>query len=725
MKNQVKQSMKSRTTASIIKFSTLALSVSVLLGLSACSDSQQAEKTEAAASQAQAVASTSYSNSLSASEQLPHYLERDITDEVFYFVMPDRFHNGKSENDMGDPETPISYGGLDTTSKWAFHGGDMVGVEAKLDYIQNLGITSIWMTPILRNKAIQKDGFGHHGYWVVDFTEIDPHFGTNDELKSLIDAAHERNIKVFFDIITNHTADVIKFEECHNENGKFLEEDQTSCEFITEAEMAAGKSYTPFVPDAEKGVKVPEWLNDPKYYNNQGDNLWQGESVITGDFAGLDDIDTSLPEVQEKMIDIFNNLITEFKPDGFRIDTVKHVDIEFWQRFGPAITEHAQSIGIPNFHIFGEVYDGNPAGLSKYTTAGKLPSVLDFGFFFNVKDSVLQGQDINRLGTLFDNDDYYRDHDSSEDLLLNFLGNHDAGRVGHFLQSGGYSDDADSHLQRSQLAHALMYFSRGVPVVYYGDEQGFSGDGGDVDARENMDPSKVDVYNDNILIGSNKTTADDNFDTQHPLYKTLADLANVRVNHAALRTGIHQVASIDDDTGMLAFKRIHLEENEATSTTEATEYLIAFNLSNAARQFKLAVDSNEFEHVYTLGGKVEHQIEQGVLSLEMPKLSAIVLAAKTPVPTASIAQVNIADIFEENDRSFIPVEVAFKTPHATNLAKVSYFFVNADGSERFIAADDTAPYRAIVMPEQLEGIKEIRVEVSNFANETLSKSMTL
>ncbi|MFC4701447.1 alpha-amylase family glycosyl hydrolase [Glaciecola siphonariae] len=693
-----------------------------LATISACSDTKQDATTEnsaPAASYSKQTLSTQGKDelSLSASEQLKPYLERDITDEIFYFVMPDRFHNGKAENDMGDPNNAISYGGLDKTSKWAFHGGDMVGLEAKLDYLQNLGITSIWMTPILRNKAIQKDGFGHHGYWVVDFTEIDPHFGSNDELKSLIDAAHARNIKVFFDIITNHTADVIKFKECHNEDGKFKEDGQKGCEFISKADMAAGKTYTPFVPEKEQGVKVPEWLNDPKYYNNQGDSTWQGESVITGDFAGLDDINTSLPEVQTKMIEIFENLISEFKPDGFRIDTVKHVDIEFWQAFGPAITEHAKSIGIPNFHIFGEVYDGNPAGLSKYTTAGKLPSVLDFGFFFNVKDSILEGKDIGRIGALFDNDDYYRDEDSGPELLLNFLGNHDAGRVGHFLQKSFTQADDATLLRRSELAHALMYFSRGVPVVYYGDEQGFTGDGGDVDARENMDPSLVDVYNDNILIGTSKTTADDNFDTDHPLYQSLAELAQIRVANRVLRSGIHQMHMANDDTGILAFSRID------PSTRE--EYLVMFNLSETPRNVKMSVDSSAFSTVYRLGNVNEPKVAQGVLSAAMPRLSALVLKASEQVPTSNIAQVTIGDIYTDNERAFIPVEVATKTPHANTLLNVTYYGVDPDGSERMIASDNTSPYRAVVMPEVLSSIATIRVEVSNYDDELVSETMTL
>ena len=246
------------------------------------------------------------------SEQLPHYLERDVRDEVFYFVMPDRFANGNVDNDQGDESIPESFGGFDPTSNGHYHGGDMVGLKDKLPYLQEMGITAIWMTPIMRNQAVQGDSSGYHGYWVLDFTEIDPHLGSNQDLVDLIDAAHKLNMKVFFDIIANHTADVIKFEECHGEDGKqWLGENPGLCDYKTKAQVANGDKYTVFVPEGSEDIKVPAWLNDPKYYNSQGDSLWHGESAVYGDFAGLDDIDTENPEVVSGLIETFKGVACE------------------------------------------------------------------------------------------------------------------------------------------------------------------------------------------------------------------------------------------------------------------------------------------------------------------------------------------------------------------------------------------------------------------------------
>lgn len=648
-------------------------------------------------------------------------LRRSIQDEIFYFVMPDRFHNAKPENDNGDPKRPISYGGLDRSSKWAFHGGDIAGVEAKLDYIQNLGITSIWMTPILRNKAIQNDGFAHHGYWVVDFTEIDPHFGNNQELKDLIAAAHKRGIKVFFDIITNHTADVIKYKECHKDNGDYLLYDQEGCTFISKQEQLAGETYTPFLLEQEKNVKVPEWLNDPRYYNNQGDSFWQGESAVKGDFSGLDDIDTSQAEVITGLTTVFKDLITNFKPDGFRIDTVKHVDIEFWQTFGPAVMEHAVAIGIPDFFIFGEVYDGNPAGLSKFTTEGKLPSVLDFGFAFNAKDVLFNNKPVSQLAQLFDNDDYYRDHDSGPNELLNFLGNHDMGRVGHFIEQGLSNASDQEKLRRSQLAHAFMYFSRGVPVVYYGDEQGFTGDGGDVDAREDMDPSLVDVYNDNVLLGTNSSTSDNNFDSSHPIYLTLAELASIRSEHASLRHGEHINRLTDTSKQVYAFSRVAMKP-DANISDKMKDYLIAFNFSTKPQTVSITTHGQAYENISTGLLSSTPNVSDDKVSFTLAPLSYSMLRSSEALPASTLTALTLNKTYIDNNRVILPFELQFAEQTQLNMARIDVYDTTHSEHGTLISFDTTAPYRAVLNKKQAADIQSIKVVASNLHGQSIVES---
>ena len=549
---------------------------------------------------------------------LPHYLDRDVQEEVFYFVMPDRFNNGNTDNDLGSKTQPISAGGFDKSHKGMFHGGDIQGLKDKLPYLKELGISAVWLTPILRNQAMQADSSGYHGYWVLDFTEIDPHLGSNDDLKDLISSAHAENIKIYFDIITNHTADVIKYVECHGEDGlQWLVKSDKGCPFKSSEQLANGEKYTPIIPKGHQQLKTPAWLNDPKYYHNQGDSFWQGESSKRGDFAGLDDIDTNNPEVLAGMIDIFKNLITEFKPDGFRIDTVKHVNTEFWAEFSPALVNHAQGLGIKNFFMFGEVYSFTSKELSEYTTTGNMQSVLDFGFQSAMVQSLIEQKGTKVLSSLFTNDIDYLDHDSNANQLMNFTGNHDMGRFTFMLKQSAFNYTEDQMIKRTLLAHAMTYFMRGVPIIYYGDEQGFVGDGGDQASRQDMMPSLVDSYNDDDLLGTDATTADDNFDTQHPLYQRFAQYADIFYQYPALRRGEQKTVFQSDENAIFAVTRTLTKEHENTAIP-SSEMLIIFNTSDAPAKASISLQEKPYKLV--IGQSKLIKSGENVYSIEVPAL---------------------------------------------------------------------------------------------------------
>src|SRR6478752_1294638 len=131
-------------------------------------------------------------------------------------VMADRFANGDTTNDRGGLTGGPLATGFDPTNEGFYHGGDLKGLTGKLDYIKGLGTTAIWLTPSFKNRPVQGSGSdasaGYHGYWITDFTQIDPHLGTNGDMRTLISAAHAKGMKVYFDIITNHTADVISYD---------------------------------------------------------------------------------------------------------------------------------------------------------------------------------------------------------------------------------------------------------------------------------------------------------------------------------------------------------------------------------------------------------------------------------------------------------------------------------------------------------------------------------
>jgi len=553
-----------------------------------------------------------YESKAITAKELTHYSKRSIQDDVFYFVLPDRFNNGDTSNDKGNKNIPISYGGFDPHNKMAFHGGDLQGLTQKLPYLEKLGITAIWLTPILRNQAIQGDISGYHGYWVLDFTEIDPHLGSNNDLKHFIDQAHQRNIKVFFDIITNHTADVVKYKECHGEDGAGWSESGEACPYISLKEMQAGKKYTTVIQQGNEQLKTPVWLNDPKHYHNQGDSTFEGENSLNGDFFGLDDLNTESLEVVKGMTEIYKNIISEFRPDGFRIDTVKHVNIEFWQQFIPALSKHAKAIGIDNFFMFGEVYSGVPKELSKFTTQGKIPSVLDFGLQSAIYNTLIENKGTNHFSQLFAQDHLYKDADQ----LLNFTGNHDMGRFAYLLNSQHNKYNEEQVVNRLKLATAITFFARGIPVIYYGDEQGFVGDGGNHDSRQDMMPSFVDSYNDDPLLLSSQTTSSDNFDIKHPLYQHFSMLADIYHQYPAIRYGQQQELYSSSKAGLYLFSKS--DNNQ--------QLLVVINTAEITQNTSLA-EQGHYQLIYTSGdSSVKNQNSQ--LAIKQAAMSVAIYLKK-------------------------------------------------------------------------------------------------
>ncbi len=512
-----------------------------------------------------------------------NFRDRLPEDEVIYFLLPDRFENGDVKNDTGGIKGGRLKHGFDPTHKGFFHGGDLKGLIKRLDYIQSLGVTAIWLAPIFKNKAVQgkvgDESAGYHGYWVTDFTTVDPHFGTEADFKALVDAAHGREMKVYMDIIANHSADVITYKECPTSSCSYRsradypysrrasdgaainsgfqgDSVQTPENFARLSDM--NFAYTPVIPKREEKVKVPAWLNDIRWYHNRGDSTFQGESSTMGDFVGLDGLMTENPRVIAGFIDIYGAWIDRFGIDGFRVDTAKHVNPEFWQAFVPAMHKRAKAKGIQNFHIFGEIggIGLEPGKLAVHTHVDGFPSVIDFAFRQAALDTVAGTGGTNKLWELFFQDPLYKGGADQARIQPTFISNHDNGRFGYFVRQGFPRASDDEVLARVRLAHAMLLTMRGVPTVYAGDEQGFAGDGWDQDAREDMFPSKVAIYNDNRLLGTAATTAQSNFDVSHPLFKTFSKLAKLRVENAALRRGRTVVRNYSEKPGLFAFSRI-------------------------------------------------------------------------------------------------------------------------------------------------------------------------
>lgn len=577
------------------------------------------------------------------------YRQRLPQDEVIYFVLPDRFENGDTGNDRGGLKGGPLTTGFDPTHKGFYHGGDLKGLTKRLDYVQGLGATAIWLGPIFKNKAVQgakgQESAGYHGYWITDFTTVDPHLGTEADLRAFIAAAHGRGMKVYMDIIVNHTADVIQYRECAEGspcpyrdratypyqrrggvdgkaiNPGFLGDDvQTAENFarLTDPNYA----YTPYVPAGENNAKTPAWLNDPIYYHNRGNTSFEDESSTTGDFSGLDDLYTENPRVIAGMIDIYGSWIDRFGIDGFRIDTAKHVNPEFWRSFVPAMLDRARAKGIPNFHIFGEVTAGmDPGALARWTKIADYPAVLDFAFMNAVIQTVAENKPTRVLSSLFEGDVLYAKEENTADILPTFLGNHDHGRFARDVRTANPNASEEEILKRVELGHAMLLTLRGVPTIYSGDEQGFAGDGNDQDAREDMFASRVASYNDNTLVGTTRTTATDSFMPGHPLYREIATLARLRTANPALTRGRQVIRARGDAPGLFAVSRF--------DPNSGREYLIAFNTSAQPISQAVQVETNSQRFTSLAGTCAPRAAAPGSLMLNLPAFGYAVCAAES------------------------------------------------------------------------------------------------
>ena len=637
-------------------------------------------------------------------------VQHAVQDEIFYFALTDRFKDGDPTNNTGGiPGGPTDHG-YDPTDISYYHGGDLSGLSAAatLDYVQGLGISAIWITPVFENNPTQPDssatngiGAAYHGYWILDYETADPHLGTDQELIDFITAAHARGIKVYFDFVANHTGDLINYVEAtsaYRYKADFPYRDASGNAFddrdyifgtFPALDTAVSFPYTPQVDPADANRKAPAWLNNPIYYHNRGDSTFVGESSTYGDFFGLDDVFTEQPFVVNGFTDILTGTIAAYGIDGYRMDTVKHVNIEFWQQVIPAVMDYATTNGKPDFFIFGEVFDGSAATMSQFTTQGTLPGVLDFGLHGAATNFAVNSSATDNLRDFYAADDYFTDADSNAYQLGTFVSNHDGGieRLGARLR--GLAGTTDGELvSRMELGYALLYFGRGFPVVYYGDEQGFVGGGSDKLAREDMFPSQTAAFNGD-LIGTNLTVADDNFDPSHPLYLALGDFAAVRDANLALRRGaqIHRYSS--NGAGIYAFSRIERGEK--------VEYVVALNNAETAQQATFDVYSANmgFTAVYPPAAPPITSTVGSQLTVDVPALGVVVYKADAPLApiknTAVAPDVTFttpAPAAEVTGR--VEVGVSLSAPV---FAEVNFSVKVGAGAYEYIGTDNNAPYR--------------------------------
>ena len=562
-----------------------------------------------------------------------------LSGQRVYFVMTDRFENGDPANDRGGRAGGFAETGYAPADTGAFHGGDLAGLTARLDYVRDLGATAIWVTPPFVQRTTQGATAGYNGYWGIDFTRVDPHLGTNDEFRAFVDAAHARGLRVVLDVVANHTGDVISYAGAGAAGAPYVEQEDrpyrdTRGRAFDPARYAGKPTFPALYPDrrsfpyqpvlrpADRAVKQPAWLNDVRNYHNRGDSTFQGESVTFGDFYGLDDLFTERPEVVRGLVDLYAGWVKAYRLDGFRLDTARHVDNRFLRTFVPAMLRAGREAGVPDFMFFGEVFDA--AATATYVRRGLVPSVLDFSFQQAAVPFAAGIGGADSLASLFNQDDLYTTARSTAYDLVTFLGNHDLGRVGYFLTRGGGAPPLAADL----LAHDVLFLTRGAPVVYYGDEVGMTGsdDGKDRNARQDMFPTQVPAWRSEPRIGSPAVRTGSSFDPTHPLAVRIAALSRLVARYPALRNGA-QITRLASGP-VFAASRIDAGARR--------EYVVAFNNAAQSRTVAVATSSpaTAFSQLWPREGGGPTSDAAGVLRVTVASRSALVLRADEDLPDA-------------------------------------------------------------------------------------------
>lgn len=496
-------------------------------------------------------------------------------DDVIYLIMPDRFANGDPTND--DPvEFPGSH---DRGKPRAYHGGDLRGITAHLPYLKDLGVTTLWLTPIVKNGAAQD----YHGYGAVDLYSVDPHLGTLRDYQELLEAAHKEHLKVFFDIVPNHVGPLHPWVK-----------DPPATDWFHGTVQQHLNSYSPlngsFYGLVEKRDYDPfEALVDPHTPTRMRKNLTDGWF-----FGILPDMNTENPLVVQYLTQNSIWWAEISGLDGYRIDTFPYVPRAFWEQW------HRELRRIyPRLSTIGEVFHPGPTVTSFYAGGRKgwdgidtqLTTLFDYPMYFALRDVLLNDAPAGRLTNILRQDSLY----PHPEFLVPFFGNHDVPR---------FASAAGATPEQLKLAFGLTLTLRGIPQLYYGDEIGMPG-GADPDNRRDFPGGWIeDQYN--AFTREGRTAG------QQQVFETVQALLRLRQEHEALRGGKLWHLASDDSS------YVFLRESEDE------KLLIVFH--NGANSKKLAVSladtpAKSAAGITTLFGDAQADLSGQQLNLVVPARS--------------------------------------------------------------------------------------------------------
>jgi glycosidase len=468
----------------------------------------------------------------------------DWRDEIIYEIVVDRFDNGDPGNDFVGAIGPVA-GELER-----HQGGDWAGIRRRLGYLERLGVTSIWISPIVANVDRTDYQDGYHGYWASTFTELNPRFGDLDELRALVDDAHDRGIKVIIDVVINHTGRVFFYDL---DGDGAMDPGEAEPTFSMEGAYDAPIVWLTDRPQLFRypapGAEPELVTLGPEHFHRRGQTS-DGSALQKelGDFpTGLRDLDSENDELVAMLVDTWVRWVELTDVDGFRLDAVPHAPHALWRSFAEQLRPRLAAIGKDKFLLLGEVFTGDPGKLAGYTGDGGLDSVFDF----SLKDRLIEGflMDGEAPAVVAPVLEAYRDfypdrgHPGGIGLSpwqarIGFADNHDMPRLRYWLD--------DPWLV--EAAMTILFTVDAIPAIYYGTEQGFSG-GWDNDSREVM--------------------WERGFSEDGRTYRHIARLAELRKQSRALRRGAIEVVYASSisaresapGAGLLAYER-YTEDGE-------------------------------------------------------------------------------------------------------------------------------------------------------------------
>lgn len=591
-----------------------------------------------------------------------------------YFLLPDRFSDGDEHHrPMFDRSNPEAFR-HPHIKRWrdagrSFEGGRIRGITTKLDYLKALGMTTLWIGPIWKQRF---DIATYHGYGIQNFLAIDERFGTLEDVQALTEAAHERGMYVMLDVIYNHTGDNWYYDNEGKAYSTMPYRDEPPYPFLA----WRGKDGKPVaeIKDIEDGVWPVEFQNPDWYtragsiqnWDSPGRELDPDTEFRRGDFGDLKNLNLDIPEVVDALLRCYQYWIAKTDCDGFRIDTVKHVPHTVSAKFCQGIRAFACDLGKKNFLLLGEV-TGSPAIVRAYVdpSGANLDAVLDIesaprrlsemakgtgspeAFFshFGGLDEMgpLRGAGIHHVSILDDHDMVWRD-----------------GK--HRFAWGNDTEDADR-----QLAHAIgvQLMTPGIPCVYYGTEQGF--DGSESTHDEENEPRGEDgriPYADRYVresmfgseFGAFQTTGCHFFDRGHPVFRRIAALSACRRRSdgigRALRRGELYVREVKQ-AGEEVFEPYHTAGVLAWSRlSDEAAVVCVFNAHGLEpRSGRVTVDRDAFlksgrAWVLYRGDWSDEQLEQlptdqwvdieedgdgrVTIGVELPPAGMVILSSKQP-----------------------------------------------------------------------------------------------